>query len=581
MNVVIIFVLLVTVAANQKPNPKSEAIVSQMKDSKFFRETMFWIVNLDEQKVPFLQNQAQQKYYKEKTSDDLILKARKLGFSSEIEGDFFYDCLMTENTNAVTMAHTMDDTIVHMNRIKYYRKTMSLKNLEREFPVEITLDTDKATELYFPLKNSYYWIGTAGATGWGRGRQVTRAHGSEVSHWRDQSVLTAVLNARSRNARTVLETTANGRGEIFAELWYDAEDPAIESPWNQHFFAWWMDPQNIKPAENRFELTSVERKIRRKVKEIYDVNLTNDQLAWYRWELSRQTDKALMPQEYPSYPDEAFLSSGRHVFNLENLDVMESRMDKPHFVGYLEDDENTIREVDDPDGVLTVWTPPRENRQYIIPADICEGVKDGAFNIGAVMDRSSWEIAAEIRLRCDPGEFGRMMCVLGEYYNWALAIPEMNNPGHATLEAMKSWRKYGYPHILKTTDLWPDATEKLGFPTNEKTKALIVSALRTAIDHKAYQENSPVAIKEMKGAIFNEYGKVVSERGKNTVGKDKERLYLDCAITRMIGVYALKYLTLDDSYRDNKNKEGILQVTRIAGGKSERTSKPWMRKATG
>ena len=555
------------------PTPHQQKILAAASDSKYFRESCFFIVNRDEQTIPFRQNAAQSKYYVEQSEDDLILKARKLGFSSEIEGDFLFDCMFRENTNAVTMAHTMDDTHIHMQRIKFYLRCM----LKLPTPLEITLEADSATELYFPEKNSYYWIGTAGSKGFGRGRQITRLHGSEVAHWPDQSVLTAILNARSKRAKTRLETTANGM-EKFAELWFEAEDPGAPSPWKQHFFAWWMDSDNVRAVIGKFSITGEERRIRETVQKAYKITLTDEQLNWWRWEKSRQADKSLMPQEHPSFPREAFLSSGRHVFPLPKIEIMESRVKEPVMVGSLEDDEKEIRPADDPEGPLTIWIPPREGRRYIIPADLAEGVKDGAFNVAPVMDRSSWEVVAELRLRCDPGDFGRMLATLGEYYNWALQIPEMNNHGHACLEAMKAWRGRGYPHILKTTDLWRDVTEKLGFPTDERTKALTITALRNAIDQLVYVENSKVALKEMMGAVYNEHGKMVSERSKNTVGKDKERLHLDCVITRMIGTYCLKFLTLDATYRVGVEEARGILVSRVAGPRAEKKSKPWMRR---
>src|SRR3990167_253758 len=165
--------LLLAMAVKAAAVPTPDSVIPKLKDSKYFRETFFHIVNRDEQTVPFEQNVAQSKYYVDQSDDDLILKARHLGFSSEIEGDFLFDCMSTPNTNAVTMAHTLDDTHVHMQRIKYYIKSM--RNSSN--PIEVPLEAENRIELYLPNQNSYYWIGTAGATGWGRGRQVTRFHG--------------------------------------------------------------------------------------------------------------------------------------------------------------------------------------------------------------------------------------------------------------------------------------------------------------------------------------------------------------------------------------------------------------------
>ena len=545
----LILMLPQNASANIITTDQSKNILSKLQDSKYYRETFFWIVDPNGEKVPFKQNSAQAKYYAEKSSNDLILKARKLGFSSEIEGDFVHDCMFIPNTNAVTMAHTADDTKVHMNRIQYYLQTMGT----REFPFEVSLDTQNERELYFPETNSYYWSGSAGSTRFGRGRDVSRFHGSEVAHWPDQSVLTAVLDARRRGigaSRTVLETTANGMGEKFAELWFDAEDSKNDSPWKQHFFAWWMDKMNVLPLPpSRFMLGGEETKIAHMVKQIYGVKLSNEQLYWWRRQRAGMADKTLMAQEHPSYPREAFISSGRHIFNLTNLDVMRKQANDPSFVGELEDDENEIRPIANPEGNLTIWKTPREGRKYFMPADVAEGVKDGAWSVAPVFDRASWEVVAELRLRCDPGNFGRSLCTLGEYFNWAVAAPEMNNHGHATLEAMKA---KGYPHILKTTDLWPEEVEKLGFPTDERTKEKAISSLRNAIDDFSYFENSKVAIAEIQAAVRDDNGRMVSERAQSAVGGEKKKLYLDCVITRCIGLYCLKFFTLDETYRDSR-----------------------------
>ena len=534
-------------AVQKNSEPNHSAVLQKLQDSKYFRETFFWIVDRDERTVPFIQNSVQKKYYLEKTPNDLILKARHLGFSSEIEGDDLHACMFTENTNAVMMSHTMDDTLIHRHRVDFYRKKMGTK----DFPIEVMVETDNVKELYFPATNSYYWIGAAGATGFGRGRQITRLHLSELAHWPDQSVLTAMFNARSRNALTRMETTANGMGEKFSELWFESDAPANRSPWKQHFFAWWMDEQNVLPlrAGEKFEPSGDERRIREKVEEIYKIVLRDDQLNWWRTERSRQADKTLMAQEHPSYPREAFISSGRHVFNLGNLEVMEKRVNEPLFVGRLEDNGKEIRPVDDPEGELTIWTPPKEGHRYFIPADVAEGVKDGAWSVAPVFDRSGrMEVVAELRLRCDPGEFGRALVTLGEYYWWAVLAPERNNMGTATIEAIKAM---GYPHLLKTTDLWPDDPEKEGFPTDEFSKTKAITAYRNAIDQLSFFENSKVAIAEARSAVWDVNGKMVSERAQSKTGQERKKLYLDCVMTRCIGLYCLKFLTMDESYRDS------------------------------
>lgn len=526
--------------------PAEMTTIEKLRDSKYFRETFFSIVNRDEKTVPYIQNKAQGIYYVEQSDDDLILKARKLGFSSEIEGDFLFDCMTKENTNAVTMAHTIDDTKIHMQRIKFYLNSMKLLPT----PLKVQLDADSATELYFPEMNSYYWIGTAGATGFGRGRQITRFHGSEVAHWRDQSVLTSVLNARSRHAKTRLETTAKGF-EKFAELWNEGDDPAVKSPWKRHFFAWWMDPDNVLPIFGRFDLTEKELNIQQTVKNLYNVTLSNEQFNWYRLEKSRQADKELMPQEHPSFPQEAFLSSGRHFLNQERLAEYVKLCEAPTWVGDLSDDGHTVSFIPNPESELKIWKMPRDREMFLISGDVAEGVAGGAYSVAKVFNRSNWEVVAQWRGHCDPGKFGKIMVDMGYFWNNAVLIPELNNHGWATTERIKGEQ---YPHLLKTSDLWPEdhSGAKDGFPTNERTRVQIFSALSNALDQRTFIDKDVVTIREMQKLIKDERGKVVAQSG-----------FMDTTIASAIGLYCLKFLTMDESYREGDERRAPVRVTSL------------------
>lgn len=319
----------------------------------------------------------------------------------------------------------------------------------------------------------------------------------------------------------------------------------------------------------KFTATSEESRIRADVVREFKTTLTDEQLMWWRKKRAGMADKTLMPQEHPSTAREAFISSGRHVFSIAKLEIMKKRANDPLFIGDLEDDDREIRPVENPDGALTIYKTPREGKRYFVPADVAEGVKDGCWSVAPVFDRSSWEVVAEIRLRCDPGDFGRLLCTLGEYYNWALLGPENNSIGAACLEAIKA---KAYPHVLKTTDLWPEGEEKLGFPTDDRTKEMCISALRNAVDDLGYFENSKVAINEMMAAVRDEHGKMVSERARSMVGQDKKKMFLDCVSTRIIALYCLKFLTLDETYREPSQDEAPMRVSSLIGKRRRRAA---------
>lgn len=517
-------------------------ILESLKDPKAFIERFFFIVNRKKQRVPFIFNHPQTLYYAAKSMFDLILKARKEGFSSVIEAINLHACLMFENEHAVTMGANYDETKVHLDRINYF-----LDNLGTEvFKWEVTLEDNNQKEISFPATNSKFWIGTAGAKTFGRGRDITRLHCTEVAHYEDQKVLTAALGACTDDAWRVLETTANGVGEMFHTLWEKAADKGQRSEWKPHFFAWFQDPANQRAVPPDFSMTPDEAKMKKKHA------LSNEQVSWYQMIVRTATDPKLVPQEYPCDDQEAFISSGRHVFNLKNIAIMmdHARAEEPEWVGELFDDGQTVGFSYNPEGRFEMWKNRREGRKYLIAADVAQGIPDGAFSVGSVFDRSSWEVVAQFRARLDPGDFGGVLATMGYFFNNAILCPESNNMGAATFERLKAIR---YPHILNSKELWPDVKNPgLGFPTNVRTKGMIISTLRNAINELSYVDPSPTALREMQRAVWNDKGEMESEGA-----------FLDCVISRGIGLYCLKFLTLDDSYRDDERDEAPLMVTSI------------------
>ena len=506
-------------------------LIDNLKDPKFFIETFLWVVNKAQHRVPFVLNPVQSKYYEHRTHNDLILKARKEGFSTLIEAMFLHACLFGQNENCVTMAHTWDDTVIHMNRVKFFLDNMGSKN----FQFSVILDTQNMREIYFPHSNSRYWIGTAGSAAFGRGRDITKLHLSEIAHYQDQTVITGVMEACVPHATKVFETTANGVGEAFFRLWRDASDPQSGSPWKAHFFSWFEDPTNRidKPTHMNTILTDQEKRMQK------DHNLELEQILWYRNKRSEMVDKALMPQEHPSTAQEAFLSSGRHAFDLKKIAEKKSRakINPPLFTGELFDDGHKIVLNDNPEGRLSVWKMPREGRMYLVSADASEGVQDGDFSVAHVIDRTSWEVVAVWRGRPHPGVFGQELANLGYLYNNAILIPELNNNGWAVVERLKTME---YPHILNTKELWGDnESPKDGFPTNEKTRTMVLTALRKANEEDTVIIPHMVTLEEMETFIQNE---------NNNKFEAQEGCHDDCVISLAIGVYCVQHLTVDESY---------------------------------
>lgn len=536
---------------------EDQKILENLEDARYFTETFLHIIDKDRKKVPFLFNPPQNKYYDNKTHFDLILKARKEGFSSLIEALFLHACLFGENVRAVILSHEMESTERHFDRVRFYLDTMGFK--DTKFVVD--LDKDSSRQLVFPQTNSSYWIGTAGSRSFGRGDDITHLHLSEVAHYQHQEVLTSALEACVPNAYRVMETTANGVGELFYRLWKEASDPHSGSPWKPHFFSWFEDPTNSLDVPLNFRLTDAERKLKNRY------NLKDQQIAWYRSKRAGMADKSLLPQEYPSDAEEAFISSGRHVFNLEKLKIMRERLKiavKPR-VGDVVEDGQKVKFLDNDEGFTKVWKMPNHTRKYLISADVAEGVPNGNWSVAPVYDRSSWEVVATVRRRVSPGEWGRQLVEVARFYNNAILSPENNSLGQGTIEAIKETE---YPHLLNTHDLWGEKeTVKDGFPTNEKTRNLAISALRTMIDEETIVLWDSVFINELETFVVDDTGKFVAMEGCQD----------DCVLSLAIGAYCLKYLTVDETYAAH-NK---IETSRMRFNEAKEKQSEGRRKATG
>lgn len=496
--------------------------------------------------VPFKFRDVQNKYYDILVNEygenlnfdgarEINLKARKEGFTSLWLGIFAaIDLNSKDPCRSLEISYKEDATKQHFRRYKMF--VLSAYNpdpskWDENFDRTIFESITEGHELVLKINKASFYVGTATSRTGERGGTVQKLLFTEPAHYPNTGVINApeIIDGTASQVPVgrgiiAMETTANGYNH-FKRMW----DSAVRKDlaYRPRFFGW-----RCFYTEEEFI----------KIKAGF-------------------TDKSLIQQEYPETAEEAFLTTGRPVFDIVKLREMLKLADKPIMVGDLQDDERSINFVPNQDGVLKIWKNYREEKRYLIASDVAGGVPDQlgvdavtksehrAWSVAAVFDRSSWEVVAEMRVRCDPGLWGRMLCTLGEYYNWSVVAPELNNHGHATIEAMKT---KGYPHVLQTTMLWPDEVSRLGFPTTSKTKSLIITALRNAIINRSYKENSPIAIDEMMGAVFDVNGHMVSEGG-----------YLDCIISRAIGLYCLQFLRLDDTYRNCRNEGGQGMVSSI------------------
>ena len=241
----------------------------------------------------------------------LVLKARQPGVSTYIEGRFYWKVTHRRGVRAFILTHRDQATANLLAIARRFHGNMPSA-------VRPATRASNAAELDFGLLDSGYRVGTAKAEGVGRSDTVQYFHGSEVAFWaRAEEHVAGALQAvpDAPGTEIWLETTANGIGGAFHNLWRAAERG--EGGYMPIFIGWFLhDEYRTRcPADwqvpEAFAAYGAAHKLDR------------DQLHW-AW--TKNAELALAEglatddlcwrfrQEYPATAEEAFQASGVDSF---------------------------------------------------------------------------------------------------------------------------------------------------------------------------------------------------------------------------------------------------------------------------
>ena len=147
----------------------------------------------------------------------------------------------------------------------------------------------------------------------------------ELAFWRNPTLtLTGVLNMVPKIAETavIVLSTANGIGGEFYDLCQLAQDPANPSGWQFLFFGWLEHPIYRLPFDRPDDRAKIQATLNREELNLLQMHgATLEQLNWRRMTIATELRGSvdLFHQEYPTTAEEAFLASGRPVFDQQAL----------------------------------------------------------------------------------------------------------------------------------------------------------------------------------------------------------------------------------------------------------------------
>lgn len=449
---------------------------------KLYIEKFIKIVNKDGELVPLKFNYAQNKLYdviKKQTQENkpvriIILKARQMGISTCVEAILNTNTMLNFNMKTGIITHQSSATanLFKMSKIMYQSLPNKIKpQVLKDNQNELVFNNTDNTGLNSELKCM-----TAGSSGVGRSDTYKQLHLSEYAFWPGdkKATLNGLLQAvpNTPNSIVIIESTANGF-EHFKELWDDAVEG--NSDFIPVFFPWFKMPE-YRMTYDGFDLTEEEKELKR----IY--SLDNEQLSWRRWCIKNNcsNDIDMFKQEYPSNPEEAFLSTGKCLFNKEQVINRIQKLKDPLKKGYFKYNYNSqkitnIKFVEsESKSLIEIYEMPKSGYPYVLGGDPA-GIGTDSF-AGDVIDNTTGKQVATLEVELDETEFTRQMYCLGMFYNEALCCIETNYSTFPTKELFR----LGYTkQYLRTIDDIIDVKiqDKLGFNTNRATRPVIISEL--------------------------------------------------------------------------------------------------------
>lgn len=401
-----------------------------------------------------------------------------------------------------------------------------------------------------PQRNCKIKIGTAERPDSCRGGDYNLVHLSEVGLWKatdgkkPEDIVRSACSGILLKPYTMIvyESTANGTGNFFQREYDDAKDPQKPSQFQSLFVSWFDIEAYSQPIDDveAFARTlyagreqdgarSSREESGRYLWKLWQSGATLEAINWYKGERAKYTDHGQMAAEYPSDDVEAFVNSGAHVFDAEQVEQFKSACKPARYIGdvYADGDEGAdalkgLRFGSDSQGQLWVWSLPEPDdadaiitNRYLTVVDIGGRSNKADWSAIVVFDRlfmvdgGKPSVVAQWYGHIDMDILAWKAAQIAAFYNNSLLVIESN-----TLETHDRQRQVDgdqsgyilnqvkdvYPNLYARRQSEKDILEgrprQYGFHTNVATKPIIISTLVKVVREGLYVERDQRCLDE-------------------------------------------------------------------------------------
>ncbi|EKN5943488.1 terminase [Yersinia enterocolitica] len=256
--------------------------------------------------VTFKMTPEQLEYFDGMHDRNVILKARQLGFTTEV-CIIQLDLALFHKKECALIAHSLPDAERLFRNKTQYAYRLLPDDIKRANPL-----TKETTSEYVFDKGGSVTVSTSF-----RGGTLYSLHVSEFGKIcakypeKAKEIVTGAFEAVPLGGKITLESTAEGRAGYFYDYCQDAEKAQLQGKelsnldWKFFFFSWWKNPQ--------YAIDPVEALPQRLVDYFAEmgakhcVHLNERQKSWYYAKEKTLGDD--MKREYPTIPAEAFQQS--------------------------------------------------------------------------------------------------------------------------------------------------------------------------------------------------------------------------------------------------------------------------------
>jgi len=440
----------------------------------------------------------------------LLLKTRRFGGSTYIEGRFYWKSSLNENRNTFITGHEEDSTstLYSMAKLMHEQNILAPATLKSNAQ-ELLFDTSAGRGL-----KSQYRLATARNVDAGKSQGIHYLHLSEEAMYQrgGHDLLSGLLQCvppitTPVDTEIFRESTAKGYGNSFQEdvfkayaegsypyytldgityAWYNPASDyiLIFIPWFVH--GWYSMPFNSVEEHDSFQV-NINRKVfnkdvmkwedseEKKTMELF--GLTLEQLSWRAWCIENQCRGSvdIFHQEYPSTVEEAFLSSGLNVFSKDLCDEIESECRDPLLIGDVVDRMGRPKIRRNRHGHFRIWSKPDPDLEYVMCIDSAGGIKKSQREENRepdpscidVFEHASGRQVAQWHGNIDYDMIADLAELIGIMFHKAVACVELNNHGYTVVADLKRKR---YP-------MYEARLGEPGWLTTKKTKPQMVDSL--------------------------------------------------------------------------------------------------------